>query len=325
MDPITIETETHASASPKSAAAVLARFGMPRHAAGLGSGRRECSAGGGRRRIAMRCWWWCALLMVSGCEPKRPAPAHQPELRAEHSIRGDGVSVTLHRYRRRESSGRLWLARVAPEAARIELIAAERPQPLSAVVGAIGGELVAVNGGFYDADRPMGWVVSGGETRAPLTRGGGSGVLVSVDGEPRIVHRDAAAALAGPVPPALALQSIDRLVDEGRVLVRPRRDAPRDARSAVAIDGQGALLFVVVFDERAIARESAREIVLDADCSTTGLTLLELAELLVRLGARTALNLDGGYSTSMRVRLGGEARDVVAHRATINALVARPR
>jgi len=34
----------------------------------------------------------------------------------------------------------------------------------------------------------------------------------------------------------------------------------------------------------------------------------------------TALNLDGGYSTSMVVRVGEVALDVVAHGATINAL-----
>lgn len=143
---------------------------------------------------------------------------------------------------------------------------------------------------------------------------------------PRIVHRDAYAATD---TIAFAVQSIDRLVDEGRSLVRETSTARRAARSALAIDRQKRLHFVVAFDERAIDRDEGGQIALNTQSGSTGPTLSEMAELLLRrpadggIGAWTALGLDGGYSTNIEFK---DADDhvfrVAAYRATINAIVA---
>jgi exopolysaccharide biosynthesis protein len=69
--------------------------------------------------------------------------------------------------------------------------------------------------------------------------------------------------------------------------------AGRYPRAALALRGDGRLL-AVACDGRAD--------------DEAGLTLAELAETLVALGARTALNLDGGGSTSLVC--GGRLRNV---------------
>jgi hypothetical protein len=61
----------------------------------------------------------------------------------------------------------------------------------------------------------------------------------------------------------------------------------RHPRTAVAVTSGGALLFVTLDGRQA---------------SSVGMTLRELAEALIDLGAREAMNLDGGGSTTMVVR-----------------------
>lgn len=258
--------------------------------------------------------------------PAKPASHQGIALRVGRRIGkgGDALSATLYRYSGAAMHGWLWVARIRPGKARFELLPASRPRPLAVILKGHEptGDYVAVNGGFYDHEKPMGLVVSRGKLVSPLGAHGGSGVFLVEGQRPAVVPRDDYRAHA----PVLALQSVDRLVDHGRVLVRPRPDLHRDARSAVAIDADGAVLFAVAFDARAAFPLSDDAIRMSEPCTTTGPTLLEFAELLARdLGARFALNLDGGSSTAMRLRIGEARLDVIARRATINALVARPR
>lgn len=304
-------------------------------------GRRAMS----RRRLAALAFALCLACSKSRKAP-RPAPpvpsatsastaapsssAGAPDigsaLRVERRIgkRGDPLSATLYRFTSAAVHGRLWVARVLPDKARFELLPASRPRPLATILKKHepGADYVALNGGFYDDDRPMGLVVAGGKLIAPLRKRGGSGVFVVQDGRPAVVARDGYHA----AQPALALQSVDRLVDHGRVLVRPRPGLRRAARSAIAIDADGTVLLAVAFDARAAFPLSNDVVRMSQTCTTSGPTLFELAELLVRdLGARSALNLDGGSSTSMRLRFGKARLDIIARHATINALVAVPR
>jgi uncharacterized protein YigE (DUF2233 family) len=251
------------------------------------------------------------------------APAAGLVLHLERQIgkSGDALSAELYRYTGAASHGRMWVAHVRPGKAHIQLLPVPRPRPLADILKGREprGDYVAVNGGFYDQERPMGLVVAGGSPVAPLRERGGSGVFFVEMGRPAIVHRDAYKAKK----PALALQSVDRLVDGGRVLVRARPGLRRDARSAVVIDAEGAVLFAVAFDAQAAFPLSDDEIRMSAASTTSGPTLLEFAKLLVGdLHARTALNLDGGSSTSMRIRIGKAHLDVIARHATINVLVA---
>jgi hypothetical protein len=81
-----------------------------------------------------------------------------------------------------------------------------------------------------------------------------------------------------------------RLVRAGRVEVGSEafaHERVRHPRTAVAVTKGGLLLFVTLDGRQA---------------SSAGMTLRELAELLIELGAEEALNLDGGGSTTMVVR-----------------------
>ena len=93
--------------------------------------------------------------------------------------------------------------------------------------------------------------------------------------------------------------------------------------AAVAVTAAGGLILAVVFAEEAVGRETEADIYLDAESSSSGVTLREWAGLMVRLGGASALNLDGGFSTSIHIALGEERLDVHPHGATINAVIAR--
>ena len=94
----------------------------------------------------------------------------------------------------------------------------------------------------------------------------------------------------------------------------------------MAIRSDGTVLFALLFAERAVERETPGRVELGARSSSTGLSLAAWADLLVRpiakggLGVTTALNLDGGYSTSASIHVGSLDLEVLAHGATINAL-----
>ena len=94
----------------------------------------------------------------------------------------------------------------------------------------------------------------------------------------------------------------------------------------MAIRSDGTVLFALLFAEQAVERETAGTVELGARSSSTGLSLAAWAELLARpvpdggLGVDTALNLDGGYSTSASIHVGAFDLEVLAHGATINAL-----
>jgi hypothetical protein len=87
----------------------------------------------------------------------------------------------------------------------------------------------------------------------------------------------------------------------------------RHPRTAVAIAGEGRRLLLVTVDGRQPGW-------------SVGMTLRELADLLLRLGATDALNLDGGGSTAMvvsrrgRLHLVNRTSDTTGERPVANAL-----
>ena len=241
---------------------------------------------------------------------------------------GDPVEVGVWAYGADGERGRLWIVSIDPARARLGVLPSAVPEPLARLTREVAGDFVAINGGFYDEKSlPMGLVVSGGTQHARLRRGGGSGVFFVNARGPGIAHRDEALLRQ---PLIEAVQSIDRLVHESEVLVNPRPDLPHDARSAIAIDWRGRVHIVAAVDERAIASESGARIQLGPESTTTGPTLWQIAEFLSRpvleggLGARYALNLDGGFSTALQVRLHGRRIEMGGYRGTINAVVATP-
>ena len=260
----------------------------------------------------MRCPALIALL-VTGCGAVAPA--------REVDVVAEGIHVRQIPLAVEGGPGRLIVAELATNVT-LEVLPVEAATSLQDIVGKRDDRAcVTINGGFYDASGAMGWVVHGGQQVAPLRPGGGSGVLMIDEHGPRIVHRDEAHG-----SPREALQSIDRLVDGGRSVVGERARPDADARSAVALRGDGTIVFAVAFADAAIVERAAGGVQLGKASSSSGLSLAAWAELLARpvadggLGAVTALNLDGGYSTSMSIHVGEFDYEVLAHGATINGL-----
>jgi hypothetical protein len=163
----------------------------------------------------------------------------------------------------------------------------------------------------------MGLVVSSGVESHALAANGGSGVVQFDSAGANIVHRDAWAPGA-----TEALQSIDRLVDGGASLVHPRPDAHRDARSAVAISDDRLWLVAAFAANNVTSGPDGIQLIRTVG---EGMTLAEFADfLVVALGAKQALNLDGAVSTQMIVAMPTWRWVVRGERGTINGVVITP-
>jgi uncharacterized protein YigE (DUF2233 family) len=135
---------------------------------------------------------------------------------------------------------------------------------------------VGVNGGFFGVDgAPIGLAVSGGVALSDLAPDLSGGVLWVRDG---IGHLTAAEEYRE-VTVDFAIQCRPRLVVDGKNNIRSD-DGRRARRTVLCLRQEGRTL------ELAVAPDAP------------GPTLYELANELLRLGCRDALNLDGGPSTS---------------------------
>jgi hypothetical protein len=187
------------------------------------------------------------------------------------------------------------LDRVEPRVVRLP-----RPEPLAAWC-ARGGVEHAIVGGFFvrEGGEPLGEVRTGGVRRRSvpfLAPWGRLRSCVHVDGGALGIARR-------PELPAQPrgdlLQAGPQLVRDGRSLIRGRADPEGFSAGAAQFDSDitlgrhpraamglaGPVAWAVVCDGRAPGE--------------AGLTLSELADLMVRLGARTAINLDGGGSSTL--------------------------
>lgn len=214
-------------------------------------------------------------------------------------------------------TGSAWRARTALPG-RIRVIPSSGVSRFAQFIPDDPGPWAIINGGFYDVDgRAMGVVVADGETFSPFRRGGGSGVFQVTQEGPRIIHRSE-------FKPGViqALQSIDRIIDNGRSLVNPRLNARSTARAAVVITDK-ELIFVVVAQDESVSGKG--DDVRLGITSRLGLPLWAFSDYLLRsTGAREALNLDGSVSTQFAARLAGRDIRVRGVRGTVNALIMRP-
>lgn len=225
---------------------------------------------------------------------------------------GEGLTLSRQTWKDNGSSGFVYRARLDRDA-KFEVRPADTIAPFSVLTPACEDPWVAINGGFYEDGKPMGLVVHEGKVVNPLSDRGGSGVLFTGPEGLDIVAKDAWAP-----GPAEALQSIDRLVDQGRNLVSPKDDPA--ARSAIAIVDD-AVEFIVAFDDRSLSGPKGP--IKLKDTSHQGLTLARFADYLVQeVGADKAINLDGGVSTQMTVCLGHLNRVAIqGERGTINSVI----
>lgn len=152
----------------------------------------------------------------------------------------------------------------------------------------------AVDGGFFNPDlRPSGLLVTDRTALAPLTTGGGSGVLRIEGGRADVLAREVVA--DGGAAAAFAVQCGPRLVERGAVVGIHRDDGKRFARTAACVRDRGRTLDIVLAWDR--------------DAPLLGPGLLRFAERLAgpspvgdSAGCEVALNLDGGPSTGGFVR-----------------------
>jgi len=220
-----------------------------------------------------------------------PVPAHLQRVRVELA---DGARTTVH------------VARHPLATTDVRVVRLRRPQPLAAWC-ARNDAPEALVGGFYV--RPHGTPLGELRTRGVERRhvpfdapwGGVRACVLVAGGEVRIARRDALPAQ----PRGDLLQAGPLLVRDGAVVSGDEEGFSAGARQfdADITDGRypRAALGVSADNLLALTCDGRAE-------DEAGLSLAELAEVLVALGARHALNLDGGGSSSLVC--GGELRNV---------------
>jgi hypothetical protein len=153
---------------------------------------------------------------------------------------------------------------------------------------------------------PIGWHRSEKIVVRPGKETFRSALLVRRDGAVGIVRTvtelpdDCAFAVSGNV-----------MMLEGGRITPPKNDAAREPRSAVGIGADGRTLFVVAIDGR-------------QEGYSRGVTMAELGQILLDLGARDGLNLDGGGSTALVLKDPATGGYVVVNRPSDHAGLSVP-
>ncbi len=143
---------------------------------------------------------------------------------------------------------------------------------------------------------PEGWHFSGGKVvTRPVKDGLRDAFVVHANGACSFRER----ALELPPDTRFAVSGSALVLRGGKVVARPEATA-RHPRSAIGLSEDGRALFLVAVDGR---QEHSR-----------GVTLEELGQLMQRLGAHQALNLDGGGSTALVVKDPGTGVFALANR-----------
>jgi uncharacterized protein YigE (DUF2233 family) len=167
------------------------------------------------------------------------------------------------------------------------------------------GDVLAINGGFFDIDSrqrltPSGLLIVDGALVRDVTEKGSGIVFTTAAGVGIVRRQDFSTAGV-----THAVQSGPLLVDPGGKLGIYKEDFDRQRRSAICLDG-GAVRIIMV---------------------EGGLSLLELGRVLSSpreaggLACEIALNLDGGPSTQAMTRIGSQELSFVGRWRIQNALV----
>jgi Phosphodiester glycosidase len=162
------------------------------------------------------------------------------------------------------------------------------------------GALLAINGDFFEpwhSEAPWDYYPHVGDPVRARGRACSEGACYAQgpgEGSHSLfLARDGRAAIAAAPPEGLplfnAISGGPLLMSEGATIENPGE--ARHPRTAVALDESGRTLLLAVIDGR-------------QPNYSEGVTLIELAALLRERGAHTALNLDGGGSSSLAARRG---------------------
>lgn len=182
--------------------------------------------------------------------------------------------------------------------------------------------LAAVNGDFFTPEGwPLGTDISAGSVRRARARPalawapGGDPWIGSAEVDEDTVHVGRAVAVGAPPVELEVIGGFPELLDDGGPLAdnedvaRSSFATTRHPRTAVAFDTDARVMWMIVVDGRQGSYSS-------------GMTLAELTEVLLALGADEAINMDGGGSSVMVIgrRPTSRPSDAEGERRVANAL-----
>ena len=215
----------------------------------------------------------------------------------------DGIEYLLWRHTLADGEvTTVYAVRHLVRSTRVRVVHFPQPAHLDAwcVANGIGEAIV---GGFFlrDPYRPLGelWIDGEQAQHEPVTEPHGprrGSVVVDHDGTVRLVERAAAPS----TPAGDLLQAGPLLVSDGEIVFDDEADREGFSAGAGQFDSD-------ITDGRhpraalGVSRKSLLAVACDGRRSLVdgGLSMHELAELMVELGAESALNLDGGGSTTL--------------------------
>ena len=321
-------------------------MGARRAAAGNGRERKRLITGGKvsdrggsgqvRAAVFLSLVWGVGALAGCGGEPAPPLPQSLTDHLRPASVSADRVSEGVWYRAIRSPVGPWAIHLLEVDLGRCELGFSVVPEersgwgPLSRVTEMLQGEtdpvLAAVNGDFFTLEgRPIGPEIAEGRLRLRSPRPvfawrAGADPWIGrpeFDGDSvaemgwslRLSEPDGATEAIGGFPLLLAG---GEKVGDLEVADRPDFALERHPRTAVGLDLEMQRLWLVVVDGR-------------QEGWSAGMSLPELADFMQALGARDALNLDGGGSSVMVIegRRVSRPSDAGGERAVVNALALR--
>ncbi|WP_423410312.1 phosphodiester glycosidase family protein [Heyndrickxia sp. MSNUG] len=157
--------------------------------------------------------------------------------------------------------------------------------------------VAAVNADFYNmaTGEPLGYVYKDGQAVKDKSSSGQEFFAIKKSGEAVIGTPAEFEAMKDQVDEALGGNAI--LVKNGQVYQTPQTGADKEPRTAVGIKADGDVFFVVIDGRQ--------------EPYSAGISMPDLAQLMIDMGAVSALNLDGGGSSTFTTRqLGGDQLEV---------------
>jgi hypothetical protein len=213
----------------------------------------------------------------------------------------DGIEYLL--WRQELADGEvttMYCVRHPRKSTRVRIVHFPRPRRLD--VWCAANEIgEAVVGGFFVRDpyRPLGelWIDGHSVDHEPIAGGYGPrrGSVVVDDGDVRLLERASA-----PIKPQNLLQAGPLLVADGAVVFDPADDREGFSADAAQFDSD---ITDGRYPRAALGSSDAWLVAVACDGRRSnvdgGLSMLELAQVMLDLGAESAINLDGGGSTTL--------------------------
>ena len=212
-----------------------------------------------------------------------------------------GIVLKKHHFKNYEGHPQfVAFLEVDPKRVRIQLVKARKLEKTSTLAKRAKA-LAAINGGYFRKDgAAVGSLVIAGKDlglRAPKMS---AALALSKKGTPMVLRIEGGRASASQVQKQQwILAAGPQLLDKGRLRIDKgfAHELHRHPRTAAGIAPKGKLILLVV-DGR--------------NPKSHGMTCKELAKLMKNLGCRSALNLDGGGSTTLYAK-GASKTGVVNH------------